>query len=151
MPERPSGAQGEGSGRPETSPYRTIDTRMRRRAGAIYLVMAFLASGLVIASGVELMWLTAVVPIAAIGIIHIATAWRMPVSDMDAIERAKMAASFQVGHGSATLGYRGPLAKPVWQVLVFSDTPSPDHQALVTVDAKTGEITGRYEESVELP
>jgi hypothetical protein len=124
---------------------------MRRRAGAVYLVMALAAGGLVMASGVDLMWLTAVVPIAAIGVLHILTAWRMPISDMDAIERAKAATSFEVGHGSATLGYRGPLAKPVWQVLVFSNTPSPDHQALVTVDAATGEITGRYEESVELP
>ena len=43
------------------------------------------------------------------------------------------------------------MAKPVWQVLVFSDTPSPDRQALVTVDAISGEVTGLYEESVPLP
>ena len=151
MPDRAVGTPGEGSGRPGASPYRTIDTRMRRRAGAVYLVMAAAAAGLVMASGVDVMWLTAVVPLVVIGTIHMATAWRMPVSDMDAIERAKAATSFDVGHGSATLGYRGPFAKPVWQVLVFSNTPSPDHQALVTVDAKTGDITGRYEESVELP
>lgn len=151
MPERPPGTRGDGSGPEEVAPYRTIDTRMRRRAGAVYLVMACAAGGLVMASGVDLMWLTAVVPIAIISVIHMATAWRMPISDMDAIERASEATSFEVGHGSATLGYRGPLARPVWQVLVFSNTPSPDHQALVTVDAKTGEITGRYEEPVELP
>lgn len=151
MADRSPIASGDGSGGSGVAPYRTIDTRMRRRAGFVYLAMAAGAALLVMASDVGPMWLTAVAPIAAIGIIHILTAWRMPISDMDAIDRARAAASFEVGHGSATLGYRGLLAKPVWQVLVFSNTPSPDHQALVTVDAKTGEITGRYEEAVEAP
>ena len=97
------------------------------------------------------MWLTAVLPIAALGIIQVAGAWRMPITDMRAIEIASEDASFSVGHGSATLGYRGWLAKPIWQVLVFSDAPSPDRQALVTVDAMTGDVTGRYEEAVDAP
>ncbi len=132
-------------------PFRTVDTRARRSAGVVYLVMAAVAAGVVLAAGVSSLWLTAVAPIGALGILQLATAWPMPVTDRRAIEIASDAASFTVGHGSATLGYRGPLAKPVWQVLVFSDAPSPDREALVTVDAMSGAVTGRYEEDVELP
>ena len=133
------------------APFRILDTRRRRRAAVVYLVMAMLAGITTIASGVSLMWLTAVGPIVALAAYEFVGAWRMPISDMRAIEIASGEASFVVGHGSATLGYRGPLAKPVWQVLVFSDAPSPDRQALVTVDAMTGAITGRYEEAVPTP
>ena len=132
-------------------PYRVIDTRTRRRAGYVYLVMAAVAALLVVGTGIDAMWLTAVVPIVVLGAVQIVAAWRMPVTDMQAIKIAGDAASFDFGHGSATLGYRGPLAQPVWQVLAFSDTPSPDRQALVTVDAMTGEVTGRYEEELPLP
>jgi hypothetical protein len=124
---------------------------MRRRAGAVYAVMAIAAAVLVVVADVPAMWLTAIVPIGALALVQFAAAWRMDVSDMQAIEIAGRAASFDFGHGSATLGYRGPLAKPVWQVLLFSDAPSPDRQALVTVDAISGEVTGRYEEDVPLP
>jgi hypothetical protein len=132
-------------------PYRIVDTRTRRRAGVAYLVMAGIGAAIVVAAGVDMMWLTAIVPIVALAAYEFAGAWAMPVGDMRAIEIAAEAASFGVGHGSATLGYRGVLARPVWQVLVFSDAPTPDRQALVTVDAITGEVTGRYEEPVEAP
>ena len=132
-------------------PLRVIDTRARRMAGIVYLVLALVAAVFVVVSDVSGMWLTAVAPIAGLGFVQIATAWSMPVGDVRAIEIAASEVSFGVGHGSATLGYRGPLAKPVWQVLVFSDAPSPDRQALVTVDAMNGEVTGRYEEDVEAP
>ena len=94
MPEGPPRKHDDGSTDQGIAPYRTIDTRMRRRAGAVYLVMALAAGALVMASGVGLMWLTAVVPIAAIGVLHMLTAWRMPVSDMDAIERATLSFGF---------------------------------------------------------
>ena len=142
---------GDHEERAPDAPYRVIDTRARARAGLVYLGMACMAGIVTVASGTSPMWLTAVVPIGAIGAFHIATAWSMPVSDGEAIRIAATAVSFGFGHGSATLGYRGVLAKPVWQVLVFSDTPSPDHQALVTVDAMTGDVTGVYEEVVDAP
>lgn len=135
----------------DAGPYRLIDTRTRARAGVVYLVMAAGAAWLVVASGVDAMWLTAVAPIVALATMQFVGAWRMPVTDMEAIAIASDTASFRVGHGSATLGYRGVLARPVWQVLVFSDSPSPDHQALVTIDAMTGGVTGRYEEAVDPP
>lgn len=144
---------GNGSGASDESsaPFRAVDTRARRSAGFVYLIMAGVGAAIVIVSGVPAMWATAVVPIAALGVVQVVTAWSMPVGDRRAIEIASEATSFDVGHGSATLGYRGVFARPVWQVLVFSDAPSPDRQALVTVDAMDGAVTGRYEEDVELP
>ncbi|HSJ72633.1 MAG TPA: hypothetical protein VLA29_13420 [Acidimicrobiia bacterium] len=141
----------EGRGEPAPVAYRSIDTRARRRSGYTYLASAVVAGVITVVSGVGAMWLTAVIPLIALGAYQVAGAWRMRIGDMDAIRIASEAASFPVGHGSATLGYRGLLAKPVWQVLVFSASPSPDHQALVTVDAMTGAVTGSYEEAVDLP
>jgi len=117
----------------------------------VYLAIAVICAALILASDTRLMWLTAALPIVAAAGIQFAGSWKMQITDMRAIDIASSAASFPVGHGSATLGYRGFLAKPVWQVLVYADTPSPDHQALVTVDAMSGDVTGRYEEAVDLP
>ncbi len=132
-------------------PFRIVDTRARVRAGIVYLAMA--AACLAIAIGADLPWLvaTGVAPLVVLGGWQIACAWRMPVTGTEAIAIAGRSASFPMGHGSATLGYRGLAARPVWQVLVFSAAPSPDHQALVTVDAASGDVTGIYEEAVELP
>jgi len=143
---------GEPAGIPEqVVPYRRLDTAKRRRAASVYVVMAALAGWLALISDVDLMWLTAVVPLVAIAVYQFAGGWRIKVSDMDAISLAANAASFGFGHGSATLGYRGPLAKPVWQVLIFADGPWPDHQALVTIDGLSGEVTGIFEQDVDLP
>jgi hypothetical protein len=120
-------------------------------AALVYVAMAVIAGSIVVVSGVAAMWSTAVVPLVLLATYQVLGAWRMAISDQRAIEIAGSVTSFAIGHGSATLGYRGILAKPVWQVLVFADTPSPDHQALVTVDAMTGDVTGRYEEVVEVP
>jgi len=146
-----NGPDSNGSiGRP-LGPYRILDTRRRWRAGVVYLAMAIAAAATIGATATSAMWLTAVLPIVTLAVYQFAGSWRMTVGDVDAITIASDATSFSVGHGSATLGYRGFLAMPVWQVLVFADTPSPDRQALVTVDARTGAVTGRYEETVEVP
>ena len=144
-------SDGERFAHSDVRPFRVLDTRRRRKAAIVYLAMAGVAALLILGSGVSAMWLTAVAVLLALAAIQVVGAWSMPVTDLRAIEIAADAASFDVGHGSATLGYRGILAKPVWQVLVFADTPSPDHQALITVDAMNGEITGSYEEAVPLP
>jgi hypothetical protein len=39
----------------------------------------------------------------------------------------------------------------VWEVLVFESGSMPDHQALLTVDALTGDVTGTYVEAVQSP
>lgn len=117
----------------------------------VYLVVAALAAILVATTGVNAMWLTAVLPLVGLALLQLAGGWRMKVKDVDAIAIASDHASFDVGHGSATLGFSGVLAKPVWQVLVFADGPAPDTQALITVDALTGDVRGSYEESVPAP
>jgi len=113
--------------------------------------MAAVCALIVLTIDLPAMWFTGVGALLVLAAYQFAGAWTMRVTDMEAIDIASGAASFIVGHGSATLGYRCVLAKPIWQVLVFSDTPSPDRQALVTVDALSGDVTGRYEEAVALP
>ena len=132
-------------------PYRILDTSRRRRAGFVYLAIAAVCALIVLVINISAMWFTGVGALLMLAGYQFAGAWRMTVTDMEAIGIASNAASFAVGHGSATLGYKGVLAKPIWQVLVFSDTPSPDRQALVTVDALSGDVTGQYEEAVPAP
>jgi len=132
-------------------PFRVLDTATRRRAAVVYFVVAGFAALLILASGVSAMWLTTVFVIAALGVFQFAGGWRIKVTDMEAIAIASDAASFEVGHGSGTLGFRGLLAKPVWQVLVFGSGPAPTKQALVTVDGLSGSVLGSYEEDVPAP
>jgi len=132
-------------------PYRILDTAKRRRAGVVYIVMAVLAAAVVIATQIQLMWLTAVGSLLMLAGYQFLGGWKMQVTDMEAIEKASDRVSFATGHGSATLGYRGLRARPVWEVLVYGDGPAPQFQALVTIDAVSGEITGIYEEPVVQP
>lgn len=132
-------------------PYRKLDTVKRRRAGIVYASMAAGGAAIAAASGIHLLWLTAVAPLLVLAGYQFLGGWRMKVSDMEAITMAGETVSFDVGHGSATLGFRGFRARPVWQVLVFGDGPVPRHQALVTIDAVSSEITGIYEEEVAQP
>ncbi len=133
-------------------PYRVLDTSMRRRAGYVYLAMAVLAAVIIRAAGVDAMWLTAVLPLVVLAAMQFLGGWHIKVSDMDAIAIASDATSFGVGHASGSLGFRGFLAKPVWQILVFAaGEGSPQHQAVVTVDALSGAVLGLYEETVDAP
>ena len=145
------GAAGNGQIGEPIGPYRVLDTATRRKAAVVYLVVATLAAILVATTGVSAMWFTAVLPLVGMALLQLAGGWRMKVQDVEAIAIASDHASFKVGHGSATLGFSGVLAKPVWQVLVFADGPAPDTQALITVDALTGNVRGSYEESVPVP
>jgi len=130
-------------------PHRVLDTANRRAAGAVYVVGALIGAGLILATGVSLMWLTAVLPLLGIAGYQFVAGRRIRTSDMEAIQIASDAAPFDVGHASATLGFTGLTAKPVWQVLAFEAGSVPRHQALVTVDALTGEVTGSFAEAVE--
>lgn len=132
-------------------PYRVLDTAKRRRAGGVYLAVSLVAAAITVATGIQLLWLTAVVPLVVLAGYQFVGGWKMQVTDMEAIEKASDRVSFTTGHGSATLGYRGLRARPVWEVLVYGDGPSPSFQALVTIDAVSGEITGVYEEPVVQP
>jgi len=113
--------------------------------------MAVLAGVVATATQIQLLWLTAVVPLVVLAGYQFLGGWKMHVTDMEAIEKASDRVSFTTGHGSATLGYRGLRARPVWEVLVYGDGPSPRFQALVTIDAVSGEVTGIYEEPVVQP
>jgi hypothetical protein len=144
-------ADTQGDHEPATGPFRILDTAKRRRAGVVYIVMAGLAAVITVATQIQLLWLTAVLVLLMLAAFQFLGGWKMQVADMDAIERASEHVSFKVGHGSATLGYRGFRARPVWEVLVFGDGPAPRFQALVTIDAVSGEVTGTYEEPVVQP
>jgi hypothetical protein len=135
----------------ELVPYRALDTTNRRVAAVVYLVAAAVAVGVVLATGIGLMWLTAVLPLVGIATFQLIGGRHLRTSDMEAIDIASEAAPFDVGHGSATLGFTGLTAKPVWQVLVFESGATPLHQALITVDALTGTVTGTYSEPVRAP
>jgi hypothetical protein len=114
--------------------------------------MAVVVAFIVLATGVTLMWLTGCVPLVLLALFQFMGGWKIRVSDMEAIEVASHAPSFEVGHASGSLGFRGWLAKPVWQILVFGAGPgSPTHQAVVTVDGLSGDVLGVYEEEVETP
>ncbi len=130
-------------------PYRTLTTRTRRRAAVVYFVMAIGAAIVVAQMELPAMWFTLVAVIASLGVIQFVAGWKMSVTDMGAIAIARDATSFEVGHGSASLGFRGVLAKPVWQVYAYAAGPAPDHQGIVTVDAMSGDVLGVYEEEVE--
>ena len=144
-------SNGTGPTNQSVGPFRVLDTATRRRAAVVYLGVAALASGLILGSGVAAMWLTIVVPLLAIALFQFVGGWKIRVTDMEAIGIASRHASFDVGHGSGTLGFRGLLAKPVWQVLVFGDGPAPTKQALVTIDGLSGDVLGSYEEDVAVP
>jgi hypothetical protein len=133
----------------ELVPHRALDTANRRAAGAVYLIGALIGAGLILATGISLMWLTAVLPLLGIAGYQFVAGRRIRTSDMEAIQIASDSAPFDVGHASATLGFTGLTAKPVWQVLAFEAGSAPRHQALVTVDALTGEVTGSFAEAVE--
>jgi hypothetical protein len=117
----------------------------------VYIAISLVAAAIAVTTGIQLLWLTAVVPLVVLAGYQFLGGWKMQVTDMEAIEKASDRVSFTTGHGSATLGYRGLRARPVWEVLVFGDGPSPRFQALVTIDAVSGEITGIYEEPVVQP
>jgi hypothetical protein len=139
------------AGSSEVEPFRVLDTRKRRSAGVVYLIGAAIAGSVAVAVSLPMIWLTAVSPLIALALYQVVCAWNMGVKDTDAIAAASDTVSFPVGHASATLGYRGWLARPVWQVLVFADGAAPEMQGLVTIDAVDGNITGTYEESVATP
>ncbi len=142
-------SNGSGPAEP-VGPFRVLDTATRRRAGVVYIVMAVVVAAIVLITGVSLMWLTGVVPLVVLALIHLVGGWKIKVTDMQAIAIAQDATSFDVGHASGSLGFRGWLAKPVWQILVFAAGPgSPTHQGVVTVDGLSGEVLGVYEEEVD--
>jgi hypothetical protein len=47
------------------------------------------------------------------------------------------------------LGFEGILARPVWNVLVFSADDPPSRRGLVRIDGRSGEVVETYDEAVQ--
>lgn len=129
-------------------PYAVPEPARRRRAAVVYVVAAVGAAVGIVAGGLpQGMWL-AVAGFVAIAAYHVAAAWKLVVREGRALEEANRAIGFPVGHASATLGFRGWRARPIWNVLVFSADDPPSRRGLVRVDAITGAIVETYDEPV---
>jgi hypothetical protein len=131
-------------------PYEIPDPARRRRAGVAYFVgAAIIAAG--IAAGLPAgMWVMAAI-LAAIGVYHLAAGHHLEVREAAALTAANRASEYPVGHASAVLGFDGFLARPVWNVLVFSADEPPSRRGLVRVDGRTGDVIETYTEDVPAP
>jgi hypothetical protein len=128
-------------------PYQVPDPARRRRAGVVYFVAAAITAGglfLGLPSGLWLM----VGMLLVIGIYHLVAGTHLAVADSEALTAANAATDFPVGHASAVLGFDGLMARPTWNVLVFSSDEPPSQRGLVRVDGRTGEVLETYVEPV---
>ena len=129
-------------------PYEVPDPARRRRAGLVY----FAAAAVVVAGiGFGLpggMWVMAAI-LVAVGAYHVAAGRHLAVSDRVALTAANRATEFPVGHASAVLGFEGILARPVWNVLVFSADDPPSQRGLVRIDGQSGDVLETYAEAVQ--
>ena len=128
-------------------PYEVPDPARRRRAGVVYFVgTAIVLIGMAIGLPTG-MWVMAVI-LAGIGLYHLAAGHHLEVREVTALTVANRASEHAVGHASAVLGFDGFLARPVWNVLVFSTDEPPSRRGLVRVDGRTGEVIETYAEAV---
>jgi hypothetical protein len=130
--------------------YHIPDTNRRRRVGLVYLVGAVVVAALIVIGPLpNAMWWTAVVVLGVVGVYHLASGWNLAVREEAALETANREIGFPVGHASATLGFVGWRARPVWNVLVFSAEDPPVQQGLVRVDGVDGYVVDSYAEPVD--
>ncbi len=127
--------------------YGVPDTRRRRQAGMVYGVAAVVSAGAGLA-GVSDGLLVLAVVFLGIAAYHAAAGKKLAVREGRALDLANRATGFAVGHASAVLGFDGALARPVWNVLVFSADDPPSQRGLVRVDALDGSIVEQYVEPV---
>lgn len=132
--------------------YTVPNTNRRRRAGAVYLVGAA-SVGILIASGLlpRSMWWTAVAVVAGVGVYHFISGWNLALLDREALEVANQEVPFAVGHASASLGFSGWRARPVWNVLVFSADDPPSQRGLVLVDGIDGRVRDSFVDEIPEP
>jgi hypothetical protein len=128
-------------------PYSVPDTARRRRAGLVYVVAAVLVALGVAAGLPQAMWIT-VAGFVAIAIYHMLAGSRLEVREQRALDVANRATEFPIGHASAALGFDGFLARPVWNVLVFSADDPPSMRGLVRVSGYDGGIVEQYTEEI---
>jgi hypothetical protein len=132
--------------------YHVPDTNRRRRAAIVYLVGAAVVAVLIILGGLpSAMWWTAVAVLAVVGGYHLIASWDLEVREGEALDIANRTVLFPVGHASASLGFTGWRARPVWNVLVFSADDPPSQRALVMIDGIDGNVADSYVEPVPAP
>ena len=123
------------------------DTARRRRSSAVYVVAAAVAAGSAAAGlGSGYWWLAGASIVIAV--YHVASGRTLEVREGQALDVANKATTFAVGHASATVGFDGFLARPVWNVLLFSADEPPSERGLVRVDGATGEVIETYVEAI---
>jgi len=128
-------------------PYEVPNPSRRRRAGLVYFVAAvFCIIGVALGLPVG-MWIV-VSLLLLIGIYHLIAGHNLEVTDSEALSISSAAIGFPVGHASAVLGFDGILARPTWNVLVFSAEEPPEQRGLVRVDGRSGEVLETYVESI---
>ncbi len=130
-------------------PYAVPDPARRRRAGNVYFVAAALTAATIAAGLPSGLWVM-VGGLTAIGAYHHLAGWHLSVREWTALEAANRAVGFPVGHASASLGFYGWRARPIWNVLVFSADEPPTRRGLVRVDGRTGDVVEQYDEEVPL-
>ena len=77
---------------------------------------------------------------AAIGVYHFLAVFDLAVADTEALAIANQQTDFPVGHASASVGFEGWRARPVWNVLVFSADDPPTKRGLVRIDGVSGSV-----------
>jgi hypothetical protein len=131
-------------------PYEVPDPARRRRAGIVYFVgAAIVLAGMALGLPAG-MWVMAAI-LGGIGAYHFAAGHHLAVRETAALTAANRATAYPVGHASAVLGFDGVMARPVWNVLVFSTDDPPSQRGLVRVDGRTGEVIETYTEDVPAP
>ena len=128
-------------------PYTVPDPARRRQSGSVYLIGAAITVVAILLGLPAGMW-SIVVIFAAIAGYHMVAGVHLTVTDTRALTVATGAVGFPVGHASAVLGFDGLLARPVWNVLVFSADEPPTQRGLVRVDGRSGEVVETYTEPV---
>ena len=128
-------------------PYEVPNPARRRRAGLVY---AAAAAATAVGTALGLpggMWIVVGI-LALIAAYHFLGGHHLAVRDEEALTLATAEVDFPVGHASAVLGFDGILARPTWNVLVFSADEPPSERGLVRVDGRSGAIVETYTESV---
>ena len=126
-------------------PYQVPDTKRRRIAAALYVVVALMAAGAYAWTENSGM-LAAAVALGLIALYHRAAGWPLRLDETAALAGAAGAVGFPVGHASAQLAWRGLLSRPTWRVLLYSADEPPTKRGLVELDALDGTVLGQYTE-----
>lgn len=128
-------------------PYAVPDPDRRRVAARVYLAAAAVTAAAIWLGLPSGMWLLVAVFLAIAAYSWLA-GWHLVVREGPALETANRAIGFPVGHATASLGFGGWRARPIWNVLMFSADEPPTRRGLVRVDAIAGDVIETYAEEI---